>query len=504
MEPRYKDKTAYRQVAEAFKKQPKGATIADIVAKTALPLNTVRELVPSVADEYSARFEVTESGEILYSFPQGFTSKYRGFVPALRRFSEKLFSGAKVLGSLLFKGWIMVMLLGYFTLFMLIALAALLLSVTAGASNSNDRSSGRRNSLGGMYLASHIFSFIIKIWFYSELSRSMDQAYYRGRYANRNSSPNRPKGRPLYKAIFSFVFGDEDPNKDWTVREKKILIAYIQAHKGVISLPEFMAISGLSPEKAGDAVTACCVEFGGSPEATEDGTVVYRFDELLLRGNKQDFSLSGMSSPLKRLKKFSSNLKKMNIWFTLINGVNLVFGSYFLTNALNAGTIRPQGQFNSGPYLYGITHALFSAFTENPRSLIAVGLGIIPLIFSILFWLIPALRYFIIKKENEEIKLENFRRTGYGRIWSSPLAIKNGDIKTQAEECRPGNLAAAEDRIIKEMGSYAAPDVELDPAGNTVYAFGELKREKDALEKYREKIKPEDSALGNTIFDTHR
>jgi exosome complex RNA-binding protein Rrp4 len=55
--------------------------------------------------------------------------------------------------------------------------------------------------------------------------------------------------------------------------------------------------------------------------------------------------------------------------------------------------------------------------------------------------------------------------------------------------------------VIKEMGSYAVPDVTVGENGE-VYVFAELEREKAALEKYRSTINPEASNLGKTVFDS--
>ncbi|MDR1947842.1 MAG: hypothetical protein LBQ38_00445 [Spirochaetaceae bacterium] len=496
MEQQVRDKEAYQRVTEAFKRRRNGATVADIVAGTALPLATVRELAEVAADEYSARLEVTESGEIRYSFPRGFTSKYRGFRVGLGKLLEGLKKGVKTGAAFVFKVWIMVMLVGYFALFMLIALASLLLSVAARSSGSDNRSSNRGGGIGGMYMASSIFNMIIRIWFYTELLKPADSRYAR------NRGGARPGRRPLYKAIFSFVFGDGDPNADWSGREKQGVIAYIQANRGVISLPEFMTLTGLTPGEAEERISAYCVEFGGLPEATEDGTLVYRFDPLLLRSDTRNLSFPGLSAPIKRLKSFSSNQKKMNLWFSLINGVNLVFGGYFLFNALNTGHIITQAHFEASSYLYGLTYILSSQFIQNPLPALAFGLGLVPLVFSFLFWLIPALRYFLTKKENEEIKLENLRKDGYRRIWDTPLSVQPGGIDPQAVECRPKNMDSARNRIIREFGSYAVPDVTIGDTGRELYSFGELDREKKALEKYRAGINPQNSALGATVFDS--
>jgi hypothetical protein len=318
-----------------------------------------------------------------------------------------------------------------------------------------------------------------------------------------NGAPDkRPKGKPLYRAIFSFVFGDGDPNADWDSREKQAVIAYLQATSGVISLPEFMTLTGRDSAEAEERIVSYCAEFGGMPEATEDGTVAYRFDELLLRGDKRDRSFSGFSAPLKRLRSFSSNPKKLNVWFGIINSVNLLFGGYFFINALNTGPILTQTHFDAASYLYGVVYVVLSRLVANPLSFIILGLGIIPLIFSFLFWLIPALRYSGVKQHNETAKLENLRKDAYGRIWDKPLSVRPADINPAAEECRPKNMAAARERALKEIGAYSVPDMAIGPDGDAIYSFKELEREKAALQKYRASIKPGASDLGKTVFDS--
>jgi hypothetical protein len=479
---------------EALKKRHRGLTVADAVAASALPLPLVQELLPRAADEYSARLEVTESGEILYTFPRIFTSRYRGFRAGLKRFLAVLGRAAKVTAVWFFKVWIMVMLVGYFALFMLIALAALMLSVAGSSSSSSDRRS--RNSGGGFYLAAGIFDLIIRIWFYSELARSLDRAYS-GTYGR--TGDRRPKGRPLHQAIFSFVFGEPDPNREAERVEKKTLIAWLQQNSGLISLPEYMALTGKPVPEAERGILTACSEFGGMPEVTGDGTMVYRFERLLLRSDKADGSFGSASAPLKRLRQFSANKKSLNNWLALINTVNLLFGAYFLYHSLVTGPIPlpiPRG----APLIYGFVYGFSSQLSADPLSLITAALGFVPLAFSLLFWLIPILRYFREKRENQGIKLENLRKTGFQRIWSKLRGLRAGDILGPSPEAGPQNLPAAQDRIIKDMAAYSMPEVEEDPSG-TVYNFIELEREKEDLARYRAEIKPGDG-LGKVVFDS--
>ena len=500
------ENNVYQKIIASLKKRSKGATIADISAATALPLSTVREMLPKAADEFKGRLEVTESGEILYSFPNGFTSRYRGFGATAKRFFRKFAGYAGIAAVFLFKAWIMVMLVGYFVLFIAIALAAVLLFMAAQArgggrggysygGGNRGYSYGGGNRGGSAHAGVNPFGMIWRIWFFSELTRPR-RSFGGGQF---NPAPAKEK-RPMHKAVFSFVFGDGDPNKDWQDRENKAVITYIQANNGVISLPEYMAFCGKNNIQAEESLLAFCAHFGGSPEATGEGTIVYRFDELLLRADKKNFA--ELSVPVQQLKQFSANEKKLNTWFIVINAVNLIFGSYFLYHSFNTGLLLSEEHFQAAPYLYAFTQFLILHITQNPMPVLMIGLGLIPFAFSVLFWVIPALRRYFETLENEKLKLANFKRLGFNRIWSRPFNVKPGDIKTDSAECRPRNASAAWDSVIKEMGAISSPDVEINPNGETLYSFSGLDYEKKALEKYRAGIDMSRSKLGNTVFDS--
>ncbi|MDR0389255.1 MAG: hypothetical protein LBH73_04235 [Spirochaetaceae bacterium] len=475
---------AYRTLISVLRKNHGKATAADLTAKTALPLETVRELASAAADEYSGRLEVTQSGEILYSFPRGFTSRYRGFRAGLNRALEKCGLALKTAGIWAFKVWIMGILIGYFTLCIALALCLVFVSISASRSN---RSSGRGRS--SVHLDFSIFTLLMRRWFYSELIMSPYRSYG-GAYRERRA----PEGKkPIYQEVFSFVFGDGDPNAGWAEKEKKAVIAYIQAHKGVITLGEFMILTGKDPVSAQRDISAYCVEFSGSPEVSEEGTLVFRFDKLLLQ---KDRPSAGLSPPGKALRTFSANPKKTNNLFVLINGVNLVFGSYFLFKAATAGMLYNQVQ-TAAHGLYGMTFHLFGQVSANPLPFISVGLGLTPIIFSLFFWMIPLLRSRYNKKENSKIQFENFRKESYKLIWEHPDLVRENDIQV-----RSGDPEKSRDRVIKEMGSYSGVDLSVNERGESCYTFTELRREKEAAEQYRASIDAKRAELGETVFDS--
>jgi hypothetical protein len=478
------DDNSYLKIVNSLKRRKKSATVADICADTALPLSTVRELLPKAADEYSGHLQVTQSGEILYDFSNGFSSRYRGFGVFIGKAALKIARTVKSAFVFLFKVWTMVMLIGYFLLFLAIALASVFISVAAQSKSSNNN---RRAFYGP-----NLFSLLWRIWFYSELTKP--------RYGYGNITQKKETKRPMHKAVFSFIFGEDDPNSGWDEKISKAIITYIQSNKGTISLTEYMAFTGENSMEAEKSVLSFCSRYGGSPEVTEEGYIVYRFDELLLRADSKTFS--ELTPPVMRLKTFSANSKSMNTWFVIINAVNLIFGSYFLYHSTVTGSLTNEIQYQSASYLYAFTHIVFELFTTNPASLIFVVLGIVPFVFSLFFWLIPSCRYFTEKKENSNIKLSNFKRIAFGKIWSSPNNIDINQLSTNINECRPENTTAAGERVIKELGAISNVEVEQNENGKMVYSFKELENERHSVEKYRSGVDPSSSQLGETIFNS--
>ena len=197
-----------------------------MIAGTGLPKYQVEQAAKAALDEYAGRLKVTESGELLYYFPGG-DAQHAARAPGPRcggsgRPSRAL--SARVL-SLLFKIWIVAMLVGYFVVFLAIGVPpswppsrrAPRPGETAG-DGGRDRGGG----IGGMYLVLRLFDFLIRMWFWSSLLND----------AGGGARRQKPPGRPFYKAVFGFVFGEGDPNKGWEEQERKYVISYIRCPQG--------------------------------------------------------------------------------------------------------------------------------------------------------------------------------------------------------------------------------------------------------------------------------
>lgn len=490
------------RLVDVFRKRQGEATTADLVALTGLPKAQVDAEVKAVSDEYGARLRVTESGEILYSFPSGMRSRYRGFGPRAARAWKAFRKGLAKVAALVFKVWIVVMLVGYFVLFIALAVLALLASVAVSASgNSRDtRSSSRGGGLGGMFITGQLLNTIFRIWFYSELFMTPEQRAAR--------SGRRRERRPLYKAIYSFVFGDGDPDAGWDAVEKKAFVAFAQANKGVVTMPEFMALTGFGPLEAEARINRYLYEFEGSPEVTEGGTIYYFFPALLRRKDKTDRTY-GSSVPMRPIARFSANPKKSNTTFAVFNGVNLLFGSYFFFGSIAAhpllaplyspqyvNKLIPTGGWD-GFYLF--THQLLGKLLDvaNPAGILGVALGVVPLAFSLFFYAIPAIRARRLAARNERARVENLRRVAYRTVLDSPIPVRPESIPVHDDAARPKDSRAAA-KALTELAAWSGAEPQADGS----FSFGEIERGKAEAAKARAAVDESTYELGGVAFDS--
>lgn len=480
----YKPDAVRSTIVHALRKKRGEATVADVIAATGLPKYQVESEMPAVVDEYNGRLRVTDSGEILFSFPHGFISRYKGIGVTLKKIFSAVKNGIKALAIFLFKAWIMVMLVGYFIFF--VALALLALFVTFAGGSSSRRDSRASSSGAGGFIALRIIELIVRIWFYSELFKTPEERaadYYRRQESKKNS-------RPLYKAIFSFVFGEPDINKDHDVLLKKIFLAMVRMKKGLILMEDFIALTGLPPESAEQAICRYLYEFEGNPEVSDEGTLYYDFSKLLVRLDTEK-SLNSASA-FKQLQPFSANNKKSNTTFVVINGINLLFGSYFLLQTLNYDPAMLKTELS---YFFYFVLNLFIQFgVENPIAVIMWALGVVPLVFSLLFWLIPAVRSFLLKRTNEAIVVENARRYVYTQLIHAQLELDESIFNDAPASAVPNSQKRKQ--VLMETAAYEKADV----SSSGKFVFTDYGRRHDNIEKLRAKAVV--SGPGTVIFDS--
>jgi hypothetical protein len=475
------------QLVGYLRKSRGEATVADMIAATGLPKYQVEQTARSVLDEYAGRLKVTESGELLYYFPEGMQSTRRGIGPALRRSLKAFARGAAKVLAFLFKIWIVAMLVGYFVAFLAIAVLAVLASFAASAANKGERGGRDRGGFGGMYLVLRLLDLILRMWFWSNLLKDPKRAR---------------QGRAFYKSVFGFIFGEGDPNKGWDEAERTYIISYIRSRKGVITVEELMALSGRDLDAANALMHRLLVEYEGEPGVTEGGTVVYAFPALMRTSGAAKQSsgqVPALNPAVKRLAPFSDNKRRTNGWIAFFNAVNLAFGCYFLGVSVVQGAAALG---RNGSYLYSFAGNLLARAGIDAVPFLAAVLGAIPVAFSILFFVVPLVRKIRLDRHNAKIREEELRRRIYARMLASPGRVDPKDVRPAGNDLDPKNLPALRQRIIDQLAASLQAEPVAQEDSTFTYRFAELERQLADLESFRRGIDAKKYELGATIFDS--
>jgi hypothetical protein len=488
----FKIEAVKEKLVVTFRSRRNEATIADLVTVTGLPTYQVQQTARVVLDEYGGHCKVTESGEILYSFPNGMHSRVSGFFPGLKRFGRAFLRGLGKVLTLLFKIWIMVMLVGYFILFLAIVLAAIVASV--GLSFSSRTRRRGRGGFGAFYIVVRLLEAFLRMFFWVSLTKS--------------DKPEKKPGRAFYKSVFGFVFGDLDPNVDWEGREKIRILSFIRSQKGVITIAELMALTGRDWALANRIINSYLVEFEGEPSVTEDGSLYFFFPELL-RTKKEELLLSDVvtvdETEYRRLVPFAENKGGTNGIIGFFNSFNLLFGSYFAWYGASAlAGLVAAGGFGS---LYAFLHTdVLGTYAgiADPALGLFIGLGLIPLVFSVLFFIVPVIRNLRRRALNETIKRENLKKKLFAALHFAPIGFDPASVTPAGEADRPVKAAELLRRETERLAAETKSEVEEAGNGTFIYNFEELKRQIADIAALRKSIDLNKYDVGETVFDTNK
>ena len=181
---------------------------------------------------------------------------------------------------------------------------------------------------------------------------------------------------------------------------------------------------------------------------------------------------------------------------------NLAFGAYFLVISLARGADLIWGR--TGPYLYSFTGKLLQqAGMSSPAPVMAIILGVIPVAFSIVFFIVPWLRKINLDRRNAQIREEVLRRRILTQVLSSPARVDPVELRPLGNGLDPRNLPAVSRRITDRLAaSMGAEPLAKEKEGTFAYKFSEIERQVADLEDYRRKIDLRNYEVGKTVFDS--
>jgi hypothetical protein len=442
----YSDQRATGVMLEALRGRGAKLTRADAIVASGLPEDEAGRALTVLLKEYRSHLSATESGELLYEFDPAFQRRdavsWRERAAAV---GTKLWKGFRFL----FKVAIVTTLVGYFAAFV-----AMMVALVLARSGSSDRDDDGGFGFGGLF------------WFWGwDMGSDGGYGRQRARFA-----PRTPQ-KPFYQRVFAFVFGPPRPPVDPLADEKQI-VAYLRAQRGRIGAVDLVRLMGWTFPKAEEEVTRLMVDYGGEPEVSDDGVLVYTFKAVR---KTADGSGQGIESAprwawerLETSPPLTGNEAGTNLMVGAFNGFNLL-APFWIVPAFEA---RLHVSLADWQFL----------------------LWDFPLAFSALFFAIPAGRFVKARLEARRLCARNDHRRLLGRVFA-------GSGGRPREELAPTpELAALLDRELVALGGDIA--AEPDERGRVLYTFPRIEEETAAVARARAAAPSVERDAGVVVFSS--
>jgi len=369
-------------VITAVEKLNYRVTIGDVSAQSGLDLNLVQRDLLSLATRSSANMQVSETGEIVYVFPTQLRQvlRDRDFKLQVQAWLAGLWKWVFYLIRISF-GILLVVSIAIVVIAIIVAFIAMQ-SRSSDDSNNNSNSSDNRDGGGIGFIPN---------FFWIDFGNVFAPSYYDRPILERTEKPKIG----FLESIFSFLFGDGNPNFDLEERRNRAISDVIRSNDGVVIAEQITPyLDDVSDAIADfeDYMIPVLARFNGLPQVTEIGTLAYTFPEL------QKVAASRTPSLLSLSRKSDSYLQE-DLW-----------------QFSKAGTAKITLAIALGVFYLGASLILGNLFTQLGSSLtgfLALVAGTYPLLlgYAVLFLTIPMVRYFVLQVWNSKIKAKNLKRS---------------------------------------------------------------------------------------------
>lgn len=436
--PAYSEAEAKQVLLTAIRRRKGPLTKADAVTLSGLPAPAAEQALTVLLKEYRSHLAATESGELVYEFDPAFERRDGvSLGERLARVGRAVWKGF----TFLFKISIVATLAIYFAIFVAMLLALLF------ARRSGDRD---RDGDGGFDFTWPLF------WMWG-----WDTPGH-GRRRRGRGGPRKP----LYKKVFEFVFGPPGSVVDPLGDEKEIL-AHIRRSRGRIAAVDLVLLMGWDFPRAEEEATRLLVDYGGEPEVTDDGVVLYVFKDLRKTAQGAvDVTPRKAWERMERRPPLTGNSPATNVTIGLFNGFNLL-APFTIVPAFEASLATPLG------------HSFL--------------LSTYPLLFSSMVFAVPIGRWLV-----EAMRDRGRRRRNAQRAILRTAFEQRGAALPPAQIAPDGVTAAVLERSLVVLGG----DVVTDQDGQVRYAFPRITEELAATAEARQRASGTEVDAGAIVFSS--
>ncbi|MEM7065886.1 MAG: hypothetical protein AAF572_22320 [Cyanobacteria bacterium P01_B01_bin.77] len=347
-------------------------TAGDVAAKTGLNISQAEAGVLALASATQAHMQVSDAGDIAYEFPRQFRTTLRNQYWQLR-WQE---TWAKIWAVLFY---LIRISFGIMLIAAVVLVFVAIIAIQIGMQSQRDEDN-RGSYSGG--IGFNPWLWIGRDWFYW-FSYGPRRRYDRYGQVSGGRDRNR-HDLNLLEAIFSFLFGDGDPNKDLDERRWSAIATVIRNNRGAVTaeqLAPYLDNANLNDDLE-DYVIPVLSRFNGRPKVSPQGDLVYYFPELQVTA--KNHKPQSVPAFLKEVKRRFTSASSNQVTIAIGLGTLLVVGSIYLAFIA--------GDWTTG--FIGLIYSLCDLF----------------LAYGVAFLGIPAGRYFWMQRQNQKIEARNTQR----------------------------------------------------------------------------------------------
>jgi hypothetical protein len=363
-------------------------TIGDVASQSGLDINLVQTELLNLATLTLGNLQVSETGEVVYVFSPQLENILRN-----RNFKRQLQAWLAVVWK-----WLFYLIRISFGILLVASIAIVVIGIGFALVALQSRSDNDSDSSNNSSSSDNSGFFPSFLWF--DFANTFNPSSRRSL-----NSEDPDQGMNFLESIFSFLFGDGNPNFDLETRRNQAIASVIRQNQGVVIAEQVLpyldvseSLSGSYSEGYEDYIIPVLSKFNGLPQVTNIGTLAYTFPDL------QRIAAPFPLAPPDRSDRYLlaqpwqfSKAGRGKITLAIALGIS------YLTGALILGNLLGQLGANLGGFLGFVA-------------------GIYPVLFiyAALFLIIPTVRFIVIGNLNKRIENINGKRATRAAILANP------------------------------------------------------------------------------------
>lgn len=378
-------------IINAVEKLGHRVTSGDVATQAGIDINIAQRELLVLASEAGGHLQVAESGEIAFAFPGNFRAILRNKYWQLK-FKDGWNKIWKVLFYLIRISFGIILIASI----LMIAVAIITILVVINTSQNNNSSGGNRGG-SWFWIAWLMPDFR---WFYPDNHSN---------YQQQKAKSSKKKQMNFLESVFSFIFGDGNPNYNLEERRWQTIGKLIQNQEGAIIAeqitPYLDEIGSSVTQDYEDYMLPILTRFDGRPEVSPEGQLIYHFPEL---------QTTATSSPSQSVPTY---LKEKNWRFSLASS-GQIMGAIGLGGANVIGALM-LGSLLKTPEIAGYLTGFLGFMNVIYPVLLIYGVG---------FLTIPLIRYYWVQWKNKNINGRNTIRKERANILAEGGSILSNKL----------------------------------------------------------------------------